>query len=75
MTILDEIVLYKKDLLKQGYYEEKLKTLDDVDISHKTTFKAQIDESNRLAVIAEIWASSGTTPSHTLLNRMVWLSA
>ncbi|MBO3064300.1 indole-3-glycerol phosphate synthase TrpC [Staphylococcus shinii] len=60
MTILDEIVLYKKDLLKQGYYEEKLKTLDDVDISHKTTFKAQIDESNRLAVIAEIKSKSPT---------------
>lgn len=27
MTILDEIVLYKKELLSSHYYHEKLKTL------------------------------------------------
>ena len=28
-----------------------------------------------LGIIAGSWALSGTTPSRTLLNRMVWLSA
>ncbi|PTI60032.1 indole-3-glycerol-phosphate synthase TrpC, partial [Staphylococcus warneri] len=28
MTILDEIVLYKKELLSSHYYHEKLKTIN-----------------------------------------------
>ncbi|PHK49347.1 indole-3-glycerol phosphate synthase TrpC [Staphylococcus edaphicus] len=60
MTILDEIVLYKKDLIEQGYYEDKLKTLKDIDISHKTSFETQIEDSDCLAVIAEIKSKSPT---------------
>lgn len=60
MTILDEIVDYKRNLIKEGYYEEKLKTLNEVDITHKPSFKAQLDESNQLAVIAEIKSKSPT---------------
>lgn len=60
MTILDEIVDYKRNLIKQGYYEEKLKTLNEVDITHKSSFKSQLDESNQLAVIAEIKSKSPT---------------
>lgn len=60
MTILDEIVDYKRNLIKEGYYEEKLKTLNEVDITHKFSFKSQLDESNQLAVIAEIKSKSPT---------------
>ncbi|TQR90950.1 indole-3-glycerol phosphate synthase TrpC [Staphylococcus saprophyticus] len=60
MTILDEIVDYKINLIKEGYYEEKLKTLNEVDITHKSSFKSQLDESNQLAVIAEIKSKSPT---------------
>lgn len=60
MTILDEIVDYKRILIKEGYYEEKLKTLNEVDITHKSSFKSQLDESNQLAVIAEIKSKSPT---------------
>ncbi|MBN6094486.1 indole-3-glycerol phosphate synthase TrpC [Staphylococcus saprophyticus] len=67
MTILDEIVDYKRNLIKEGYYEEKLKTLNEVDITHKSSFKSQLDESNQLAVIAEIKSKSPTLDQ--LLNR------
>ena len=60
MTILDEIVDYKRNLIKEGYYEEKLKTLNEVDITHKSSFKSQLDESKQLAVIAEIKSKSPT---------------
>ena len=60
MTILDEIMDYKRNLIKEGYYEEKLKTLNEVDITHKSSFKSQLDESNQLAVIAEIKSKSPT---------------
>ncbi|MDW3986756.1 indole-3-glycerol phosphate synthase TrpC [Staphylococcus saprophyticus] len=60
MTILDEIVDYKRNLIKEGYYEEKLKTLNEVDITHKSSFKSQLDESNQLAVVAEIKSKSPT---------------
>lgn len=60
MTILDEIVDYKRNLIKEGYYEEKLKTLNEVEITHKSSFKSQLDESNQLAVIAEIKSKSPT---------------
>lgn len=73
MTILDEIVDYKKNLIKEGYYEEKLKTLNEVDITHKPTFKSQLDDSNRLAVIAEIKSKSPTLdqlPSRDLVQQV-----
>lgn len=60
MTILDEIVDYKRNLIKEGYYEEKLKTFNEVDITHKSSFKSQLDESNQLAVIPEIKSKSPT---------------
>src|SRR5699024_7209285 len=60
MTILDEIVTYKRGLLEQGYYEDKLTTLENVDVSHKKTFQSQLDNSNKLGVIAEIKSKSPT---------------
>lgn len=35
MTILNEIVNYKKSLLKEGYYQQKLEELEYVDVSNK----------------------------------------
>ncbi|SUM32964.1 indole-3-glycerol phosphate synthase [Staphylococcus gallinarum] len=42
MTILDEIVEYKKDLIKVGYYEEKLESLSKIDVSHKTYIRVTV---------------------------------
>ncbi|PTL16305.1 indole-3-glycerol phosphate synthase TrpC [Staphylococcus gallinarum] len=58
MTILDEIVEYKKDLIKVGYYEEKLESLSKINVSHKPTLESQLAQSNDLAVIAEIKSKS-----------------
>lgn len=58
MTILDEIVAYKRDLLAQGYYEDKLQSLTAVDVSHKQTLNEQIKSSKELAIIAEIKSKS-----------------
>ncbi|ATH60152.1 MULTISPECIES: indole-3-glycerol phosphate synthase TrpC [Staphylococcus] len=60
MTILDEIVAYKKDLLSEGYYKAKLAELNEVDVSHKQTFETQLKQSNQLAIIAEIKSKSPT---------------
>jgi len=60
MTILDEIVAYKKDLLSEGYYKAKLAELNKVDVSHKQTFETQLKQSNQLAIIAEIKSKSPT---------------
>lgn len=60
MTILDEIVAYKKELLKDGYYTKKLSDLDEVDITHKQTFESQLAQADQLSVIAEIKSKSPT---------------
>lgn len=60
MTILDEIVSYKKELLKDGYYTKKLSDLDEVDITHKKTFESQLAQADQLSVIAEIKSKSPT---------------
>lgn len=36
MTILNEIVEYKKELLNKGYYKHKLDELKQVDVTNKT---------------------------------------
>ena len=60
MTILYEIVAYKKELLKDGYYTKKLSDLDEVDITHKQTFESQLAQADQLSVIAEIKSKSPT---------------
>ncbi|OIS36062.1 indole-3-glycerol phosphate synthase [Staphylococcus cohnii] len=60
MTILDEIVAYKKELLKDGYYTKKLSDLDEVDITHKQTIESQLAQADQLSVIAEIKSKSPT---------------
>ena len=62
MTILDEIVEYKKELLAEGYYQKKLETLPVVDISHKQPFKESLTTKEQLAVIAEIKSKSPSLP-------------
>lgn len=62
MTILDEIVAYKRELLANEYYEKKLKELKEVDVSSKPTFKESMDNSDELVVIAEIKSKSPSLP-------------
>lgn len=60
MTILDEIVAYKKELLQSGYYTKKLADLEEIDITHKQTFESQLSQADQLSVIAEIKSKSPT---------------
>lgn len=60
MNLLDDIVLYKKQLLNEGYYENKLNTLPRVDIQHKNTLQHRLDHSRQIEVIAEIKSKSPT---------------
>ncbi len=60
MTILDEIVEYKKTLLNNQYYEQKLNTLEKVDVQHKTSFLSRTQHDNKLNIIAELKAKSPT---------------
>src|SRR5699024_9822407 len=58
MTILDEIVAYKKELLQSGYYTKKLSDLKQIDITHKQTFESQLSQADQLFIIAEIKSTS-----------------
>src|SRR5699024_6059165 len=60
MTILDEIVAYKKELLQSGYYTKKLSDLQHIDITHNQTFESQLSQADQLSVIAEIKPKSPT---------------
>lgn len=62
MTILDEIVEYKRELLANGYYDKKLEELKEVDVSSKPTFKESMDNSDELVVISEIKSKSPSLP-------------
>ncbi|PTJ77091.1 indole-3-glycerol phosphate synthase TrpC [Staphylococcus kloosii] len=62
MTILDEIVEYKRELLANGYYDKKLEELKEVDVSSKPTFKESMDNSEELVVISEIKSKSPSLP-------------
>lgn len=60
MTILDEIVEYKKALLSENYYDKKLSELDSVNIEHKDTFLSIVINDDKLNIIAELKAKSPT---------------
>jgi indole-3-glycerol phosphate synthase len=62
MTILDEIVEYKRELLANGYYDKKLQEIKEVDVSSKPTFKESMDNSDELVVISEIKSKSPSLP-------------
>ncbi|UDI78326.1 indole-3-glycerol phosphate synthase TrpC [Staphylococcus taiwanensis] len=58
MTILDEIVIYKKELLKNGYYNDKLNSLKKISFSDKPTLENALKYNNTLSLIAEIKSKS-----------------
>ncbi|HHU6749959.1 TPA: indole-3-glycerol phosphate synthase TrpC [Staphylococcus pseudintermedius] len=60
MTILDDIVEYKKQLLAEGYYEQLLNSLEAVNVSHKSTVAEQFANDHTIGVIAEIKSKSPT---------------
>lgn len=60
MSILAEIVAYKRTLLESGYYTEKLATLQAVDVAHKPRLARVLAQRQKLAVIAELKAKSPT---------------
>ncbi|EHJ08629.1 indole-3-glycerol phosphate synthase TrpC [Staphylococcus simiae] len=60
MTILQEIVSYKKKLLAEGYYQEKFHSLKNLKIQNKSSLIAYIKDSDELAIIAEIKSKSPT---------------
>ncbi|MEH7920983.1 indole-3-glycerol phosphate synthase TrpC [Staphylococcus pseudintermedius] len=60
MTILDDIVEYKKQLLAEGYYETLLNNLEEVAVSHKRTVAEQFENDRTIGVIAEIKSKSPT---------------
>ncbi|UXR78157.1 indole-3-glycerol phosphate synthase TrpC [Staphylococcus sp. IVB6227] len=58
MTILDDIVAYKRTLLQSGYYETLLGQLPRNDANHKPTLESLIEQDERIAVIAEVKSKS-----------------
>ena len=63
MTILDEIVSYKKKLLSSHYYQEKLISLKSYNNDHtphlkKKTLKESLANDKQLSIIAEIKSKS-----------------
>lgn len=73
MSVLDDIVAYKRGLLDSGYYDEKLHTLDAVDVSAKTPLLHQLKTDPNLTVIAELKAKSPTVkdiPKRDMLTQL-----
>ncbi|REH94003.1 indole-3-glycerol phosphate synthase TrpC [Staphylococcus felis] len=60
MTVLDEIVAYKKTLLSSGYYELKLNQFEAIDVSAKQKLSTALQSSSEIGVIAEIKSKSPT---------------
>ncbi|WP_412520572.1 indole-3-glycerol phosphate synthase TrpC [Staphylococcus simulans] len=58
MTILDDIVAYKKSLLEEGYYDRLLRTLPVTNVKDKKKFSTRLKERSHLSVIAEIKSKS-----------------
>lgn len=58
MTILNEIVSYKKQLLNEGYYASKLKTLSEINLPTKSVLSKALEKNNDLSIIAEIKSKS-----------------
>lgn len=73
MTILHEIVNYKKSLLKEGYYQQKLEELEYVDVSNKKKLINALKNEKKLSVIAEIKSKSPTLkqlPHRNLIDQV-----
>ena len=73
MTILNEIVNYKKDLIDAGYYRHKLEELEHVDVSNKKKLIEALKNDKKLSVIAEIKSKSPTLkqlPKRNLIDQV-----
>lgn len=68
MTILDEIVHYKKHLLSNGYYTEKIKHIKKVDVSYKSTLESSLENESTLSIIAEIKSKSPSVKAFKDIN-------
>ncbi|AYU55187.1 indole-3-glycerol phosphate synthase TrpC [Staphylococcus debuckii] len=62
MTILDDIVAYKKELLEDGYYDDLLRSLPFTDVRYKKKLSMRLAERDHLSVIAEIKSKSPSVP-------------
>ncbi|MBA8760140.1 indole-3-glycerol phosphate synthase TrpC [Staphylococcus schleiferi subsp. coagulans] len=60
MSILDEIITYKKVLLAEGYYEQKLAQIDAINVAHKPRLAQLLADDLKIGVIAEIKSKSPT---------------
>ena len=58
MTILDDIVEYKKSLLEEGYYDRLLRNLPVTNVKYKKKLSERLKERSHLSVIAEIKSKS-----------------
>lgn len=73
MTILDDIVIYKRKLLASGYYEKLQEQLPHIDITHKPTLASLVAQDERIAVIAEVKSKSPSVsdiPSRNLEDQV-----
>ncbi|MGW9857284.1 indole-3-glycerol phosphate synthase [Staphylococcus hominis] len=68
MTILDEIVQYKKHLLNDGYYTNKIKCIKKVDVSYKSSLETSLKNESTLSIIAEIKSKSPLTCFNIYIN-------
>ena len=72
MTILNEIVTYKKTLLNNQYYQKEMEQLEIKDVSHKTSLVNAL-QSSKLAIIAELKSKSPTVsdiPERDMLTQL-----
>ena len=68
MTILDEIVQYKKQLLSDGYYTDKIKHIKKVDVSYKSALETTLKRESTLSIIAEIKSKSPSVKAFKDIN-------
>lgn len=68
LTILDEIVQYKKQLLNDGYYTDKIKHIKKVDVSYKSALETTLKRESTLSIIAEIKSKSPSVKAFKDIN-------
>ncbi|KGJ25453.1 indole-3-glycerol phosphate synthase TrpC [Staphylococcus haemolyticus] len=68
MTILSEIVDYKEQLLKDGYYHDKLQNLKEVKHNNKSRLTDALIKNDNLTLIAEIKSKSPSVKAFQQTN-------
>ena len=68
MTILSEIVDYKEQLLKDGYYHDKLQNLKGVKHKNKSRLTDALIKNDNLTLIAEIKSKSPSVKAFQQTN-------